>query len=106
MNLAWAGDADPWAGTIISSGRLADPDGSSPDCWGCLAAYGWDRDDGADVVGLRQRIWCSTGSDEQNENMGGMCAVGRRGSPTGRGTGRCAPYHGGRAGAVAVPRQA
>jgi NAD(P)-dependent dehydrogenase (short-subunit alcohol dehydrogenase family) len=53
--LATAGDADRWAGTIISSRQLADAygltdtDGSKPDCWGYLAAYGWDREDGEGI---------------------------------------------------------
>lgn len=57
--LARAGDADRWAGTIISSRQLADAygitdtDGSRPDCWGYLAAYGWERDDGAGVDDFR-----------------------------------------------------
>jgi NAD(P)-dependent dehydrogenase (short-subunit alcohol dehydrogenase family) len=47
--LARAGDADRWAGTIVSARRLADAygitdtDGSRPDCWGYIAAYGWDQ---------------------------------------------------------------
>nr|MDA8331682.1 SDR family oxidoreductase [Candidatus Dormibacteraeota bacterium] len=50
--LAAAGDAGRWAGTIVSARQLAeaygvtDTDGSKPDCWGYLAAYGWDREDG------------------------------------------------------------
>jgi len=57
--LARADDADRWAGTIISSRQLAgaygitDTDGSRPDCWGYLAAYGWERDDGAGIDGFR-----------------------------------------------------
>jgi len=57
--LAWAGDAERWAGTIISSRQLAgaygitDTDGSRPDCWGYLAAYGWERDDGAGIDDFR-----------------------------------------------------
>ena len=57
--LARAGDADRWAGTIISSRQLSDAygvtdtDGSRPDCWGYLAAYGWDRDDGAGIETFR-----------------------------------------------------
>ena len=57
--LARAGDADRWAGTIVSSRRLADAygftdtDGSKPDCWGYLAAYGWERDDGHGVDRFR-----------------------------------------------------
>lgn len=57
--LAQAGDADHWAGTIISSRELADAygitdtDGSRPDCWGYLAAYGWERDDGAGTEDFR-----------------------------------------------------
>lgn len=57
--LARADDAPRWAGTIISSRQLADAygitdtDGSRPDCWGYLAAYGWERDDGAGIDGFR-----------------------------------------------------
>jgi NAD(P)-dependent dehydrogenase (short-subunit alcohol dehydrogenase family) len=53
--LARAADAGRWAGTIVSARQLADAygctdtDGSKPDCWGYLAAYGWERDDGAGV---------------------------------------------------------
>ena len=45
-------DVARWAGIIISARKLADAygvtdtDGSKPDCWGYLAAYGWERDDG------------------------------------------------------------
>ncbi len=57
--LVRAGDADRWAGTIISSRQLADAydvadtDGSRPDCWGYLAAYGWEREDGAGIDDFR-----------------------------------------------------
>jgi NAD(P)-dependent dehydrogenase (short-subunit alcohol dehydrogenase family) len=57
--LAAAGDADRWAGTIISSRQLAeaygvtDTDGSKPDCWGYLAAYGWEREDGEGIDRFR-----------------------------------------------------
>ena len=57
--LAGAADADRWAGTIISARQLADvyrvtdTDGSRPDCWGYLAAYGWERDDGAGIEEFR-----------------------------------------------------
>ncbi|PZR99579.1 MAG: hypothetical protein DLM70_15125, partial [Chloroflexi bacterium] len=50
--LARAADVSRWAGTIISARQLADAygvtdtDGSRPDCWGYLATYGWERDDG------------------------------------------------------------
>ncbi|HSR86307.1 MAG TPA: hypothetical protein VLM11_19180 [Streptosporangiaceae bacterium] len=53
--LAAAGDADRWSGTIVSARQLADTyditdiDGSKPDCRGYLAAYGWERDDGAGI---------------------------------------------------------
>jgi NAD(P)-dependent dehydrogenase (short-subunit alcohol dehydrogenase family) len=48
---ALASDAavDRWAGTIVSARQLADAygvtdtDGSRPDCWGHIAAYGWER---------------------------------------------------------------
>jgi len=58
---ALAGDPDArrWAGTIASSRQLADAyeltdtDGSKPDCWGYLAAYGWDQHDGRGVDEFR-----------------------------------------------------
>jgi NAD(P)-dependent dehydrogenase (short-subunit alcohol dehydrogenase family) len=49
--LAEAGDAERRAGTIASARDLADAygvtdvDGSRPDCWGYLAAYGWEPED-------------------------------------------------------------
>ncbi len=52
-------DAARWAGTIVSARQLADAyqvtdtDGSKPDCWGYLAAYGWDREDGAGIEDFR-----------------------------------------------------
>ena len=57
--LALARDAERWAGTIVSARRLADAygvtdtDGSRPDCWGYLAAYGWERDDGHGIDQFR-----------------------------------------------------
>jgi NAD(P)-dependent dehydrogenase (short-subunit alcohol dehydrogenase family) len=57
--LAQAADASRWAGTIISARQLADAygvtdtDGSRPDCWGYLAAYGWEREDGAGIEEFR-----------------------------------------------------
>ncbi len=57
--LARAGDAARWAGTIVSARRLADAydvtdtDGSRPDCWGHLAAYGWEHDDGRGIEEFR-----------------------------------------------------
>jgi NAD(P)-dependent dehydrogenase (short-subunit alcohol dehydrogenase family) len=57
--LARAGDTGRWAGTIISARQLADAyditdtDGSRPDCWGYLAAYGWERDDGTGIDDFR-----------------------------------------------------
>jgi NAD(P)-dependent dehydrogenase (short-subunit alcohol dehydrogenase family) len=57
--LAEAGDASRWAGTIASARQLADAygitdiDGSRPDCWGYLAAYGWEREDGEGVDEFR-----------------------------------------------------
>jgi NAD(P)-dependent dehydrogenase (short-subunit alcohol dehydrogenase family) len=57
--LALAADVSRWAGAIISARQLADAygvtdtDGSRPDCWGYLAAYGWDRDDGQGVDEFR-----------------------------------------------------
>jgi NAD(P)-dependent dehydrogenase (short-subunit alcohol dehydrogenase family) len=48
--LAQTDDADRWAGTIASARQLADAyeftdtDGSRPDCWGHIAAYGWEND--------------------------------------------------------------
>jgi NAD(P)-dependent dehydrogenase (short-subunit alcohol dehydrogenase family) len=52
-------DAGRWAGTIVSARQLADAyqltdiDGSKPDCWGYLVAYGWDREDGAGIEDFR-----------------------------------------------------
>jgi NADP-dependent 3-hydroxy acid dehydrogenase YdfG len=57
--LARAADAKRWAGTIVSARQLADAygvtdtDGSRPDCWGYLAAYGWERDDGHGIDQFR-----------------------------------------------------
>jgi NAD(P)-dependent dehydrogenase (short-subunit alcohol dehydrogenase family) len=52
-------DVSRWAGTIISARQLADAygitdtDGSRPDCWGYIAAYGWERDDGHGIDAFR-----------------------------------------------------
>jgi NAD(P)-dependent dehydrogenase (short-subunit alcohol dehydrogenase family) len=52
-------DVSRWAGTIISARQLADAygvtdiDGSRPDCWGFLAAYGWEREDGRGIDEFR-----------------------------------------------------
>jgi NAD(P)-dependent dehydrogenase (short-subunit alcohol dehydrogenase family) len=57
--LAGAADAGRWAGMIVSARQLADAygitdtDGSRPDCWGYLAAYGWERDDGEGIDNFR-----------------------------------------------------
>jgi len=57
--LARAGDAERWAGTIVSARQLADAydvtdvDGSKPDCWGHLAAYGWGHADGDGIDQFR-----------------------------------------------------
>jgi NAD(P)-dependent dehydrogenase (short-subunit alcohol dehydrogenase family) len=57
--LAGAGDAERWAGTIVSARRLADAygvtdtDGSKPDCWGHLAAYGWGHAEGEGIEEFR-----------------------------------------------------
>ncbi len=57
--LAGAADADRWAGTIVSARRLADAygvtdtDGSRPDCWGHIAAYGWEGEDGVGIDEFR-----------------------------------------------------
>ena len=57
--LATASDADRWAGTIVSARRLADAygftdtDGSRPDCWGYIAAYGWEHEDGRGIDEFR-----------------------------------------------------
>lgn len=54
-----ASTADRWAGMIVSARQLADAygvtdtDGSRPDCWGYLAEYGWERDDGEGVDRFR-----------------------------------------------------
>jgi hypothetical protein len=57
--LASSADAPRWSGSIISARQLADAygitdtDGSKPDCWGYLAAYGWEREDGAGIDDFR-----------------------------------------------------
>jgi NAD(P)-dependent dehydrogenase (short-subunit alcohol dehydrogenase family) len=57
--LATSADADRWAGTIVSARQLADAydftdtDGSKPDCWGHLAAYGWGHADGRGIDEFR-----------------------------------------------------
>ena len=57
--LAMGADAGRWAGTIVSARQLADAygvtdtDGSKPDCWGYLAAYGWEREDGEGIARFR-----------------------------------------------------
>ena len=53
------GRCRPLGGTIVSARQLADAygitdtDGSKPDCWGYLAAYGWEREDGAGIDDFR-----------------------------------------------------
>jgi NAD(P)-dependent dehydrogenase (short-subunit alcohol dehydrogenase family) len=57
--LARAGDAKRWQGSIVSARELADAysvtdtDGSRPDCWGHIAAYGWEHDDGRGIEEFR-----------------------------------------------------
>ena len=57
--LAGAADAERWAGTIISARQLADAygftdtDGSRPDCWGYIATYGWEQQDGLGIDEFR-----------------------------------------------------
>jgi NAD(P)-dependent dehydrogenase (short-subunit alcohol dehydrogenase family) len=57
--LAGAADAARWAGTIASARQLADAydvtdtDGSRPDCWGYIAANGWEHDDGRGIDEFR-----------------------------------------------------
>ena len=57
--LALDSGAARWAGTIVSARQLADAygltdvDGTRPDCWGYLAAYGWEREDGAGIEDFR-----------------------------------------------------
>ncbi|HZU11495.1 MAG TPA: SDR family oxidoreductase [Chloroflexota bacterium] len=57
--LAQDPDASRWAGTIMSARQLADAygvtdiDGSRPDCWGYVDAYGWDREDGLGIDEFR-----------------------------------------------------
>ncbi len=58
--LAQDPDARRWAGTIVSARRLADAygvtdvDGSRPDCWGYIAAYGWEHpEDGTGIDEFR-----------------------------------------------------
>jgi len=58
--LAQDPDAARWAGTILSARQLADAygvtdvDGSRPDCWGYIAAYGWEHpEDGTGIDDFR-----------------------------------------------------
>lgn len=57
--LASNADNGRWNGSIASARQLADvygvtdTDGSRPDCWGYIAAYGWEHDDGSGVEGFR-----------------------------------------------------
>ena len=57
--LAGAADTDRWAGAILSARRLADAygitdtDGSRPDCWGYVAAYGWEPEDARGIDEFR-----------------------------------------------------
>jgi NAD(P)-dependent dehydrogenase (short-subunit alcohol dehydrogenase family) len=57
--LAQAADAERWKGTIVSVRQLADAyditdtDGSRPDCWGYIAAYGWEHEDGGGIDEFR-----------------------------------------------------
>jgi NAD(P)-dependent dehydrogenase (short-subunit alcohol dehydrogenase family) len=58
--LAQDSGAARWAGTIVSARQLADAygvtdiDGSRPDCWGYIAAYGWDHpEDGMGIDEFR-----------------------------------------------------
>jgi NAD(P)-dependent dehydrogenase (short-subunit alcohol dehydrogenase family) len=52
-------DAGRWSGTILSARQLADGycvtdiDGSKPDCWGHLAAYGWENSGGEGIEDFR-----------------------------------------------------
>jgi len=54
-----ADDVERWSGTIVSARQLADAydftdtDGSRPDCWGHIAAYGWEHDDGRGIDEFR-----------------------------------------------------
>jgi len=58
---ALAGDPDAgrWSGTILSARQLADAygvtdiDGSKPDCWGHLAAFGWEHSGGEGIENFR-----------------------------------------------------
>jgi NAD(P)-dependent dehydrogenase (short-subunit alcohol dehydrogenase family) len=38
---------------MLESFGVTDVDGSRPDCWGHLAAYGWDNDDGVGIDEFR-----------------------------------------------------
>ena len=57
--MATAGDAARWAGTVVTSRRLAevydvtDTDGSRPDCWGYIDRYGIAEQSGTDVDSFR-----------------------------------------------------
>jgi NAD(P)-dependent dehydrogenase (short-subunit alcohol dehydrogenase family) len=59
VELARAGDAERWKGSIVSARQLADAygvmdtDGSRPDCWGYIAAYGWEQEEGRGIEEFR-----------------------------------------------------
>jgi NAD(P)-dependent dehydrogenase (short-subunit alcohol dehydrogenase family) len=57
--LAGTADSERWAGTIVSARQLADAygftdiDGSRPDCWGYIAAHGWEPEDARGIDEFR-----------------------------------------------------
>jgi AraC family transcriptional regulator len=44
---------DAFTQAFLRAYGITDTDGSRPDCWGILAAYGWERDDGAGIDRFR-----------------------------------------------------
>jgi hypothetical protein len=90
--LAGAADASRWAGTIASARQLADAygvtdtDSSRPDCWGYLAPTA-----GSAMTAQESR---SSADGHRRYSSPGRVPSGR------------APHRAGRAGRVAVPRQA
>jgi NAD(P)-dependent dehydrogenase (short-subunit alcohol dehydrogenase family) len=57
--LAAAGDAERWSGQVVTARQLADAydvtdvDGSKPDCWGYIAAYGIQEQSGEGIDAFR-----------------------------------------------------
>ena len=43
----------PLSGMLADAYGVTDTDGSRPDCWGYLAAYGWEQQDGHGIDEFR-----------------------------------------------------